>query len=77
MIRRFLRDLGAAEAEAILAAVLQDWEGFTRYAVDYFGGYKPPKYPSIRYLVSRDNISAAMNWPQELESQKGEFFHGC
>ena len=68
MIRRqLLREVGIAEAERVLAAVLGDWEGFTRYAVEHFGGYKPPKSPTVRYLIARDNLAAALNWAVVLE----------
>jgi len=68
---RLLRELGP-ESERVLTAVLDDWEGFTRYAVECFGGYKPTKLPTIRYLIARENLDAALNWLEERERRERE-----
>lgn len=59
MMKNFIREAGPTEYAAILECVIRNWSAFSRYAKESWGGYKPSKYPTVRYLVSRDNISAA------------------
>ena len=60
MLSNMLREVDLDELEHVLRTVVEDWESFTRFAIEFDGRHMPTRYPRLHYLHRR--FEAAVNY---------------